>query len=313
MEDTHYHTIEKKLKVSVEKLYEDSKEVLNQIEEGLVKRKKEMPVVGYQGVVGSFGEEATNHYFKDKISEKRNYTAFEEVLKALSKEEIDYGVLPIENSFTGEVLEVYDLVNKYDLHIVGEELVKVEHNLLAPEGASVEALEEVYSHPQAFGQCKSFLEKHAHIKFIPYANTAMAGEYVATLKDPKKGAIASMKAAKTYGLQVLETQINTNQDNYTRFIVLARKMEITPICDKVSILFTTSHTSGALYKVLSHFAYNGLNLLKIQSRPTKDKKWHYFFFVDLEGNLGDASMLIALGKVKKDTEYLKILGNYPKK
>ena len=313
MENIHYRTIEKRLKVSVEKLYEDSKDILNQIEQGFCEKKKEKPVVGYQGVVGSFGEEATNLYFKESFSEKKNYSAFEQVLQALRKREIDYGVLPIENSFTGEVLEVYDLVNKYDLHIVGEELVKVEHNLLAPKGAQLETLQEVYSHPQAFGQCKHFLEKYPHIKFIPYANTAMAGEYVAKLQDQTKGAIASMRAAKTYNLEVLQGGIHTNQDNYTRFIVLARKMEIEPSCDKVSIVFTTSHTSGALYRVLSHFAYNGLNLLKIQSRPTKDKKWHYFFFVDLEGNLEDANMLIALGKVKKDTEYLRILGNYPKK
>lgn len=310
MEDTHYETISSKLKVSVEKLYVDSKDILGQIEAGMTKDKKSLPIVGYQGVIGSFSEEATNQYFKEKINKKSNYDEFEDVLKALNRGEIDYGVLPIENSSTGEVLEVYDLINKYNLYIVGEQIVKVKHNLLGLKGSKLEELEEVYSHPQAFGQCKSFLKEQKYIKFIPYANTAMAGRLVSEAQDITKGAIASKRAAEIYNLKILKEGINNNEENYTRFIILSKTMEIFSECDKVSIVFTTTHTSGALYKVLSHFAYNGLNLLKIQSRPIKHKTWHYFFFVDLEGNLEDATMLVALGKVNKETEYFRILGNY---
>lgn len=310
MEETQYRVIGEKLNLSIERLYTQNEELLIAIEKGLKNDCIKSPNVGYQGVLGSFSEEAAHNHFQEDYKEMIQYEEFQGVFEAINNGEIDYGVLPIENSYTGEILDVYDLVNKYNLHIVGEEIVRVKHNLVVLKGTKLEEVKEVYSHPQAFGQSMNFLKKHKHITCIPYANTAMASKYISEVGDKSKGAISSKRAAELYGLEVIESGINTKDNNSTRFIVLGKDMKICSKCDKVSIVFITKHTSGALYKVLSHFAYNGVNLLKIQSRPIEDKQWHYFFFVDLEGNLEDANMLIALGRINGECEYFKILGNY---
>ncbi|MDA3730949.1 prephenate dehydratase [Niameybacter massiliensis] len=310
MEENNYKGIREQLKVSIENLYMGDLQILDAIEKGLQYKPKQMPQVGYQGVIGSFSEDAATRYFKDQDASYTRYDEFEEVFEALVRGEIDYGVLPIENSYTGEVLEVYDLIGHYNLYIVGEEIVRVTHHLAGVQGSKIEEIEEVYSHPQALGQCKQYLRQYPYIQSIPYANTAMAAQYIEQLDNKHKAAICSEKAANLYNLSILQRGINTKSNNYTRFIILSKTMQILPECDKVSIAFTTKHESGALYHILAHFAYNGLNLLKIQSRPMKDKSWHYYFFVDLEGHLEDANMLIALGKVSKESEYFSILGGY---
>lgn len=310
MEEVDYKGIRKQLEISIEKLYIDDLGLLAEIEKGLNMDEIQAPRVGYQGVRGSFSEEAATHYFKEKEALYSRYDDFEDVMEAITKGEIDYGVLPIENSYTGEVLDVYDLIRKYNLYIVGEEIVKVTHHLAGVEGATLEGIQEVYTHPQALGQCQKYLKRHPHMMQIPYANTAMAAQYVSEQKDISKAAICSRQAAQLYDLHIIQEEINTKSNNYTRFIILSKSMQITPECNKVSIVFTTKHTSGALYNILSHFAYNGLNLLKIQSRPLREKSWHYFFFVDLEGHLEEANMLIALGKVSKESECFSILGGY---
>lgn len=310
MGESQYRNIEDKLRVSVMKLYEEDK-ILNEIEKGF-----QNPLdleskhrVGYQGVPGSFGEAATLAFFKEG-NDLLHYGSFKEVLQGVNSGDITYGVLPIENSFTGEVLEVYDLLNLYNLHIVGEYVLKVEHSLLGVEGSEIDQIKEVYSHPQAFSQCEEFLGKYPEMQVIPYHNTAMAAERIAKDRNRSKAAIGSARAAQIYGLKILAQNIANMDDNYTRFIVIGKYIQMAPKCDKVSIVFKTKHTSGALYSILSHFAYNGLNLLKIHSRPERDKTWHYYFFIDIEGNLEDANMLIALGKVDKECEYFRILGSY---
>lgn len=140
---------------------------------------------------------------------------------------------------------------------------------------------------------------------------ALAAKFVADSGDQKQASIGSLRAAEIYGLSVLDADIQTAKGNYTRFVILAVHMEISDTSDKISLAFSTTHTSGALYAVLSHFAYNGLNLLKIQSRPKPDAPWEYVFFLDLAGNLQDANALIALGKVRDQSSWFKLLGNYP--
>ncbi|MDF2878203.1 MAG: pheA [Clostridia bacterium] len=309
-EEGPYYNIGENLKISIENLYEHNKHVLKAIEEGMNDRAKVNPIVGYQGVAGSFGQEAAMTYFKENDATLVAHEEFEDVFEALEKGTIDYGVVPIENSSAGDVLEIYDLMLKHNAYIIGEEIIKVEHNLLGIKGAKIEALTEVYSHPQALSQCKGFLRAHRYIEEKPYLNTAMASQFVAEAKDRTKASIGSNRAAEAYGLEILKSNIHFNDTNCTRFIVLAKNMAISKKCDKISVVFTTSHTSGALYNILGHFAYNGLNLLKIQSRPLQEKTWHYFFFVDLEGNLQDANVLIGLGKLEEQSKYLKILGNY---
>lgn len=303
--------IEKVLHASIDKLYIGSEEFLAEIEAGLGTAAVSAPKVGYQGVAGSFGEQAALEYFGGTASAVTNYREFDDVFSALERGEIDYGVLPIENSTAGDVLEVADLITRCRLYVVGEHIIRVRHNLLGVSGASTGTVREVYSHPQAISQCRDFLRHHAAINAYPYANTALAAKFIAETRDPAKASIGSLRAAELYGLDVLERNIQTAENNYTRFIILSRQMEITPQSDKISLAFSTAHKSGALYSILAHFAYNGLNLLKIQSRPKPDSPWEYVFFLDVAGNLEDANVLIALGKVREQSTWFKLVGNYP--
>lgn len=310
MEDNDYPRISDRLKISINKLYKDQEVLLQTIEEGLQYQLKENPIVAYQGTEGSFGEAAALDYFKDNINSLSPCEAFEDVLEAVKRGEVDYGVLPIENSSTGPIFDVYDLVRQYNLYIVGEQVIKIRHHLLGCKESELEDITEVYSHPQAINQCKSFLKENKKIVPIAYSNTAVASKMIGEAKKLNKAAIGSERAAALYDLKIVVSDIHTNDNNVTRFIILSKSMEINKKCDKVSIVFTTSHTSGALYNTLSHFVYNGLNLLKIQSRPIENEPWHYFFFVDIEGNLEDANVLIALGNINKQSKYFKVLGNF---
>lgn len=305
-----YAGIVRNLNISIENLYENNEEILGQIEEGLCHELNPHPIVGYQGVPGAYGEEATYTYFKEEWSQIKAHESFEDVIEALLEGKIDYGVLPIENSSAGEILDTYDLIKNHNLYIIGEQSIKIEHNLLGIKGSQIDDIEEVYSHPQGLSQSKEFLRKHPKMKLCPYVNTATACQYVANLKDPTKAAIGSKRAANLYDLEVLQPNIHFNKNNFTRFIILANEMSITDECDKISIVFSTEHVSGSLYNILGHFAHNGLNLLKIQSRPLLEKKWEYYFFADLEGNLQDANVLIALSQIMKQCSFFKILGNY---
>lgn len=305
-----YTGIVRNLNLSIENLYENHEDILKQIEEGINSTFKPLPIVGYQGVPGAYGEEATYTYFNEEWSDIIAHDSFEDVIEALLEGKIDYGVLPIENSSAGEILDTYDLIKNHNLFIVGEQSIKIEHNLLGIKGSKLEEIKEVYSHPQGLSQSKVFLKAHSQMKPCPFINTATACQHVAKLKDTTKAAIASKRAAKIYDLEILEPHIHYNKNNFTRFIIISNKMHVEDESNKISIVFSTKHVSGSLYNILGHFAHNGLNLLKIQSRPLLDKKWEYYFFADLEGNLQEANVLIALSQIIKQCSFFKVLGNY---
>ncbi len=267
--------------------------------------------VGFQGVSGSFSEEALMLYFNEDV-ETIAVTEFEDIFYAIRDEKIDYGILPVENSSTGGISQVYDLLNQHDAYIVGEVCLRVEQHLLALTEASLEDIEVVYSHPQGFEQSKNFLKEYPSWQLITYYNTAKSAELVMKSQDRSKAAIASKRAAQLYGLNILQESINTNTTNTTRFIILGKKLEIKDDSNKISVVITTKHTAGSLYKALKHFAKNNINMLKIESRPIPDKPWEYFFYVDFEGNLEDDEVLHTINEIKKDCQYFKILGNYKK-
>lgn len=306
----NYTGIVRNLNLSIENLYEHHEEILRQIEEGINSTFKPSPIVGYQGVPGAYGEEAAYTYFKEEWSDLIAHDSFEDVIEALLQGKIDYGVLPIENSSAGEILDTYDLIKNHNLFIVGEQSIKIEHNLLGIKGSKLEDIKEVYSHPQGLSQSKVFLKNQSQMKPCPFINTATACQHVAEFKDMTKAAIASKRAAKIYDLEILVPNIHYNKNNFTRFIILSNKMHVEDESDKISIVFSTKHVSGSLYNILGHFAHNGLNLLKIQSRPLLEKKWEYYFFADLEGNLQEVNVLIALSQIIKQCSFFKILGNY---
>ena len=235
---------------------------------------------------------------------------FEDVVAAVMDGTVRYGVLPIENSSTGGITEVYDLVRRYGANIVGEKIVKVEHCLLGLPGASLDDITEVYSHPQGFSQCRAFFKKHPAMQQFNYYNTAKAAEMVAEKKDVHKAAVAGAQAAEQYGLAILARGINTNQSNYTRFIIISRQQELAADADKITLIVSLKHQPGSLYRVLSHFARYQINMTNIESRPIPGQPWEYYFHMDITGHLTDEAVQKALNDLPEDTTECKILGNY---
>lgn len=275
--------------------------------------------IGYLGIQGTYSDEAFRKFFNKDWEEKyqeevegRNFDKFQPIFEALKKEQIEYAVLPIENSSTGGIMDVYDLLRDYHCYIIGETFVEVRHCLLAKPETTLEDLEEIYSHPQGFEQSKEFLNDFTW-KQIPYYNTALSARYVADSDNIHYGAIASKRAASIYGLKVLKEGINSSHLNKTRFVVISKEQE--KGCqreDKVSIVFTTKHQSGALYAVIRYLAERELNMVKIESRPMKNHPFEYLFYIDFEGNLEDNNVIEAVEKMQKHCSYFKVLGNYKK-
>ena len=249
--------------------------------------------------------------FGSKEREESYFPLFEDVVKAVKDGTIDYGVLPIENSSTGGITEVYDLIQKYDCAVVGEQLVKIEHNLLGIPGATLDDIDSVYSHPQGFRQCRPFFNEHRDWTLEPYFSTSRSAERVAEDGRKNQAAVASRTAARLYGLSVLAENIYFNQSNYTRFFIIAPKMEITEDADKITLVISVKHEPGALYHVLGYFFYGGMNMTHLESRPMEGHPFEYFFHIDVKGCIHDPSNAQTLHGLASMCTYFKILGNYP--
>ena len=266
--------------------------------------------IGYQGVQGSFSHQALEDYFAEIPKIEMNYIHFEDVVMAVKKGEVKYGVLPIENSSTGGITEVYDLMRQYGCHIVGEKIIKVDQNLMALPGTRIADLQEVYSHPQGLDQSREFFKKYPQIELIPFFNTARSAQMVSEEGNKSKGAVASKQAARLYGLEILAENINFNAANHTRFIIIAAEPEHRPDADKITIVIAAKHEPGSLYHVLGHFYQCGLNLVNLESRPMEGKSWEYFFHNDLTGNLSDPGVARSLQELARYSTYCIVLGNY---
>ncbi|MBO7173734.1 MAG: prephenate dehydratase, partial [Burkholderiaceae bacterium] len=262
------------------------------------------------GVPGSFTHQAMDEYFEGRTYQRIHFTHFEEIVEAVSRGEADYGVLPIENSSTGGITEVYDLLRQHDCVIVGERRLKIEQNLLGLPEASLGDIRQVYSHPQGLKQSQQFLKQHPEIEPIPYYSTSKSAEMVASKEDVSLAAVAGKKAAELYGLKVLVPNINSNDNNTTRFVIIAPQALTVDNANKITLVLTVAHEPGSLYKTLGYFYHGGLNLMNLESRPMVGKSWEYFFHIDLKGNLNDPAVQNALEEVKKNCTFLKILGNY---
>ena len=267
--------------------------------------------VGFFGVPGSFTEEAMISHFGEN-ADCNSYDEFEDVFIAIKNEEIDYGVVPIENSSTGAISKVYDLLYKYNFYIVGEECVKIQEHLLGVEGTTLEDIKEVYSHEQPFQQSTEFLKQYNEWKLIPFHSTSVSAKLVSDLKDKSKAAIASRRSAEIYGLDIIEENINNRSENTTRFIVISKVFESDEKCDKISVVFSMEHKAGALYELVRHLAENHINMMKIESRPMQTGVWKYFLYVDFEGNVSDEAVKKALSKLEENSSYFKLLGGYKK-
>lgn len=265
--------------------------------------------VVYYGVEGTHTQQAMEEFFGEDIIEM-NCPTFKGVMEMIEKEEADYGVLPIENSSTGGISTNYDLLLNYNHAIVGEHIMKINQCLLALPGTDIKACKTVYSHPQGILQCNEFLNRYPDITPVEYASTAACAKKVAEDNDRSQCAIASRRAAKAYGLEILEDNIQQEKNNSTRFIIIAKRRIFTEDSDKVALCIELPHESGSLYNILSHFIYNDLNLTQIESRPIQGKTWQYRFFIDVEGNLDTPAMKNALRGVKAEAKSMVVLGNF---
>ena len=265
--------------------------------------------VVFQGTDGAYSQAAMHKFFSKDVNSFHVQT-FRDAMEAIEEGSADFAVLPIENSSAGMVSEMYDLLEEFENYIVGEVILPINHYLVGTENTTLESIERVYSHPQALMQCSKFLDRHGSWQQIGAANTAVAAKKILNENDPTQAEICSEHAAEIYGLKILEEKINHNHNNSTRFIVVTNQKIFLKKAQKISICFEVAHESGTLYHLLSHFIYNDLNMTKIESRPIEGKTWEYRFFVDFEGNMGDAAVKNAIRGLREESKSLKILGNY---
>ncbi|HEX4351754.1 MAG TPA: prephenate dehydratase [Polyangiales bacterium] len=271
--------------------------------------------MGYQGTDGAYSQIAAEHHWQARRDELtcRGYDSFADLLQAVIAEEIDYAMQPIENTTAGSINEAYDLLAHMDLHLVGEEVLKVEHCLLALLGTEISQLRRVYSHPQALLQCSEFLASLPDCQVLAFTDTAMAVKKVRDERDPVQAAVGSERAGALYGLSALAHDIANQRNNFTRFVAVAKVQASYPVTTpcKTSLIFTTKHERGALVRCLNILADHDLSLTKLESRPRPNKPWEYIFYVDFEGNVADPKIAAAVEQVRDQTLSLKMLGSYP--
>ena len=267
------------------------------------------PRVAYQGEPGCYSEEATVGFFGGDVdSEGKPW--FNDVFAALESGEVDYAMLPVENSSTGSIRQVYDLMAQYHYYIVGEWQVPVEHCLAALPGVELAQIKTVYSHEQGLMQSEQYLDAHRDWKRVPTLDTAGSAKLVAEKGDHTAAAICSRRAAQLYGLHILAQRVNHNTMNHTRFAVVSPVPELRPERNKISAVFRLPHQSGSLHEILTIFAVQGLNLLKIESRPIPGRGFEYLFFLDFTGDLTAPGMDGVLHELSQLATEVRILGNY---
>ena len=272
--------------------------------------------ISIQGIKGSYSYLATKKFFKNqkKTLEFYSYKKFEDVIHSVESGEADYAVLPIENTTSGGINEVYDLLLHTALSIIGEESYEVKHCLSAIEDVPLNKIKKIFAHYQAAAQCSNFLANLSDVSVEFYADTAMSVQKIKEENNPEYAAIASEDAAKLFGVEIIRRNIANQSQNFTRFIICARKpVELDlRIESKTSIIFATTHSPGALAEVLNIFKKYHLNLTKLESRPIIGNPWEEMFYLDFEGNIADEKVKNALEEINPFTRFIKVLGSYPK-
>lgn len=272
--------------------------------------------VAFQGERGAYSEMAALQYFPGATLVPKK--SFSDAFSAVEEKKAGFAVIPVENSIEGSVGEVYDLLAETRLAAVGEVYQRVRHCLIVNKGVRMEDVKVAYSHPQALGQCRAYLQKKK-VQAMPAYDTAGSVKMVKEQRLRDAAAIASRRAAELYGMEILEEGIEDRKNNYTRFLVMSPATKKPAKSNsggsnyyKTSIIFSVKHVPGALFGILGEFAIGRLNLTKIESRPTKETPWEYNFYVDFEGHAADAAAKKALAAINGRTSYLKVLGSYKK-
>lgn len=267
-----------------------------------------LATVACQGVAGAYSQLACDRLFSNpSIMYTRN---FEGVFAAVDAGLCRYGVLPLENSTAGSVNRIYDLMMKYNFHIVRSVKLKVDHNLLVRKGTRLEDVKEIFSHEQAITQCSGYLKSLGDIKVTVCENTAVAAKMVAESGRTDIAALSSRSCAVLYGLECLSPSVQDKGNNYTRFICISKKPEIYPGADKTSIMLVISHRPGALYELLQRFFVLGINLVKLESRPIPDRDFEFMFYFDLETSVYSDDFIRLLCELDESCEEFKYLGSY---
>ena len=265
--------------------------------------------IGIQGIRGSFHHIAVENYF-DKEIKLCEYLSFEDMIFSLSKNEIQYALMAIENSTAGSIIPNYALIDEYNINIVGEHYLEISHNLMALKGQSLDDIKEIHSHPMALLQCRDFLKENPSIKLVEEKDTANVAKKISNTKTMGIGAIASKLAAKIYDLNLINEDIQSIKKNQTRFVVLKKDNNLDKLqINKASLKFELDHKRGSLAAILNVLSDCKLNLTKIQSMPKIETPWRYSFFVDvtfenLENYLKAKSIIQIMAKE------FKVLGEY---
>ncbi|MCD6334145.1 MAG: prephenate dehydratase [Candidatus Latescibacteria bacterium] len=267
--------------------------------------------VAFQGALGAYSELAAREFFPEDIEVAPEVT-FDEVFEKVEAGAVPYGIVPIENSLAGSIHQNYDLLLEHKLWIVGEIKLRIVHHLIVHPGVGLADLRKVVSHPQALSQCRDFLRGLEGVEAVPVYDTAGAVRLIREEKAMDTGAIASAQAAEDYGLEILESGIESNHENFTRFLIVARERKTQAQDPKTSIVFSAKNIPGALFKSLSVFALRDIDLLKIESRPLHGSPWQYLFYLDFEGDAEEERCQRALGHLEEIATFLRILGSYEK-
>jgi prephenate dehydratase len=268
-----------------------------------------MNQVAFQGEPGAYSEEAIHQFFGPDVGSIpcRN---FEGVFEAVESGAADFGALPVENSTAGSINHAYDLLLDHDLRVWGEVILRVRHALLAPQGATLDHITRVRSHPHALAQCERYLNNRGWTAEIAY-DTAGSARMLAASPEPGVAVIASRLAGQLYDLQELDYGVEDAFYNYTRFFLLSHRDPPRAQRNKTSLLFCTRHQPGALYECMGEFAKRKVNLTKIESRPRVNRPWQYIFYLDFEGHCQDPECEAALMGLLRRSSFLKLLGSYP--
>ncbi len=265
--------------------------------------------VGFQGERGAFSDEAVRIYF-GKQAEPHPFRTFADVFRAVAAGEVDYGLVPVENSQAGSINDVYDLLRQHDLFVTGEISQPVNHCLLCLPGQSISDIKRVISHPQALAQSDVYL-RELGTEIVATYDTAGSAKMIREENLTGVAAVASKGAAELYQLIILGEDIQTIKDNYTRFIALSR--EPAPRREgeaKTMLVMATAHQPGSLYTCLGVLAANKINLLKLESRPSRQRVWEYVFYLDFEGHRDDPAVRSALADLATHTTFCKVLGSF---
>lgn len=268
--------------------------------------------VGYQGEHGTFSEIAVHQYYANTPFVAKNYKNFKAILQELEQGGLDTALLPVENSTTGMIAGTIDLLKEYDVFAIGEVVVRIEEHLIGYGCATLDDVEEVYSHPEALTQCQQLFQNYPKMQAIPYQDTAKSVEHIKQCKDVKKAALASSLAAEYYNCPILLHNVNDEHHNTTRFLVVCKGRRFVEHANKISMYFVLKHQPGTLYEVIKIFAENSINMLKLESRPIKGRLFESCFYIDFAGSLEDPLMQDVMKQVEEHCVEMKCLGSYCK-